>query len=226
MMKVVWILLTLTLLGCNKWQVGGGTVTRLRHAIEKNLEDEFDCTDADCNEQSPQQIGTTTTAAVVSNEIRPESNCPQPPCQPITADQLLRDGFVKLGNKFYYFSPEIKSWHNALLTCQSKGAHLAHPLSSLENDHLKSYLRSNFWDTMWWLDGTDSAQEGKWVWSHDNSPITFTDWYKTEPDNSVLKSDCLLYWNVDDWKWGDGDCSVAIKYICQAHPKRCCNFSS
>ncbi|GAB6029533.1 chromatin-modulating protein mrc1 [Chamberlinius hualienensis] len=226
MMNVVWVLLTLSVLGCVKREVVGSVVADLSHVNEQISDNGSDCINFECNGHLAKRIKTALIFSDENGQNNQHSNCPKPSCQPITADQLLGDSFVKLGNKYYYFSPDAKSWHNALLACQSKGAQLAHPLNAEENNNLKSYLRSHFLKTSWWwLDGNDAAQEGKWMWSYNNSPITFTDWYKTEPDNNVEASNCLIYWEVDGWKWGDADCPAARRYICQTQPKPCCSVS-
>ncbi|GAB6029377.1 hypothetical protein CHUAL_005141 [Chamberlinius hualienensis] len=156
-MKVAWMLLTLTVLGCVKWSVIGHIVADISHLSEEIGGNGSDCSKVDWNGQLVKRLKTALIFSE-SGHNNQQISGPQP--------------------------------------------------------------------TSWWLDGNDAAQEGKWMWFHNNSPITFTDWYKTEPDNNGEASHCLIYWEIDGWKWGDSDCPVARRYICQTHLKPCGNVSA
>ncbi|GAB6028504.1 hypothetical protein CHUAL_002657 [Chamberlinius hualienensis] len=71
--------------------------------------------------------------------------------------------------------------------------------------------------TLWWLDGTNASKNGKWIWQYSQSPIDFTDWYLGKPTLG-LPNYCLVFWEVDGWRWSDLACPTAINYICQAQP--------
>ncbi|GAB6028505.1 hypothetical protein CHUAL_002658 [Chamberlinius hualienensis] len=71
---------------------------------------------------------------------------------------------------------------------------------------------------VWWLDGTDAAKEGKWLWQYNQSPIKFTDWYLGKPTNNNPTANCLLFWEIDGWRWSDAACPTLLRYICQAKP--------
>ncbi|GAB6028503.1 hypothetical protein CHUAL_002656 [Chamberlinius hualienensis] len=82
--------------------------------------------------------------------------------------------------------------------------------------HVES--RANHAGTIyWWLDGTSASKNGKWIWQYNNSPITFNDWYQGKPVID-LPNYCLMYWEVEGWKWSDAPCTDLFYYICQAQP--------
>ncbi|XP_061183036.1 C-type lectin mannose-binding isoform-like [Saccostrea echinata] len=72
-----------------------------------------------------------------------------------------------------------------------------------------------------WVGGTDMLEEGEWIWFPGNTPLTYTDWLSTEPDNqlhsSLEKEHCMsLSPSVyGSYKWSDEICSKHLFFICE-----------
>ncbi|CAG2217847.1 unnamed protein product [Mytilus edulis] len=97
------------------------------------------------------------------------------------------NGWLKNGNKCYYFSDELNTWTDAKIACEAEEGMLVEVDSKCENEFVKmSASESNYW-----LGGTDEQEEGVWIWSHSQNVITFTDWKKGEPNNDKSDEHCL-----------------------------------
>ncbi|GAB6032988.1 Fc fragment of IgE, low affinity II, receptor for (CD23) [Chamberlinius hualienensis] len=118
--------------------------------------------------------------------------------------------FIPVGSNCYFFSTTTSDWQNALATCQSKVADLAHPNTAEKNTRLVDYIKTNFPNIeYWWLGASDLTQEGTWTWTHDNSGLGWNSWLYGQPDNYGNKEDCLHYWMVHNWGWND------LPYLCE-----------
>ncbi|GAB6032985.1 Collectin-11 [Chamberlinius hualienensis] len=131
--------------------------------------------------------------------------------------------FIRIGSFCYFFSKTTSIWQNAVTSCKSKGAELAHPTTKEKNTQLSDYIKKNF-PTIdyWWLGATDSAEEGTWRWAHDNSKLSFTSWGEGQPDDAHIGEDCMHYFNGDIGKWYDMHCDSTkyhIVYICEQKVK-------
>ena len=117
------------------------------------------------------------------------------------------------------------TWSQARDHCISLGGHLATVSTAEENDFLKS-LAGNHTKKMFWLGGTDAAQEGTWSWTTGEN-WGFVDWISGEPDNKSgpdgTAQNCLLL-DLERSGWDDlgdaGDSSGSwilknIGFICE-----------
>ena len=93
-------------------------------------------------------------------------------------------------------------WEKARTSCLSLGGDLASVGSEEENNFINS-LGTNFY-----LGGSDSAQEGTWVWS-DGTAWTYDKWQAGEPINDNNYENCL----IGNWRerrtWNDGTCDLS-----------------
>ena len=77
---------------------------------------------------------------------------------------------------------------------------------------------------------SDAVQEKDWRWS-DGSPLDFTSWGHSQPDNWPSEynndtEDCAVLWTAEDFKskfewtdsWVDVKCSDQNSYICSYNP--------
>ena len=75
--------------------------------------------------------------------------------------------------------------------------------------------------TVFWTSGTDSANEGNWVWESTNATLPcpgYANWANLQPDNAGNNEDCLaLNWRSVEG-WNDYPCSNSYQAICEAHP--------
>ena len=106
------------------------------------------------------------------------------------------------------------SWGGASAACLAAGLQLASVQSAAENALLVTAAAGN---TVW-IGGTDAASEGTWVWSPSNTPLSYTNWYAGEPNNSGGE-DCLL----GNWKsgtWNDARCTKDVpRAMCTNRPR-------
>ena len=80
----------------------------------------------------------------------------------------------------YTLMNDALSWGDADAACQAAGLQLASVQSAAQNALLLTAAAGN---TVW-IGGTDAASEGAWVWSPSNTPLSYTNWYAGEPNNS------------------------------------------
>jgi surface protein len=103
-------------------------------------------------------------------------------------------------------------WADASAACQAAGQQLATVQSAEQNALLLAAARGN---NEVWIGGTDAASEGTWVWSPSNTPLSYTNWYPGEPNNSGGE-DCLEFQsNRLEKQWNDEGCTSKRKYVCQ-----------
>jgi hypothetical protein len=53
------------------------------------------------------------------------------------------------------------------------------------------------------------------VWSPSNTPLSYTNWYPGEPNNSGGREACLEFNFQNSGKWNDAFCPSGRKYVCQ-----------
>ena len=64
----------------------------------------------------------------------------------------------------------------------------------------------------YWIEATDVAKEGTFIWTSDNSTVGFGNWYPGEPNN-YNNEDCVNICRNEHWN--DADCNRKYSYICQ-----------
>ena len=105
------------------------------------------------------------------------------------------------------------SWEEARTSCLSLGGDLASVGSEEENNFIASLSSVELW-----LGGTDSAQEGTFVWS-DGTAWTYQNWNSKEPNN-LGNEDCvhMLHdkWNTNG-KWNDRKCTHVTAFLCEKY---------
>ena len=117
-----------------------------------------------------------------------------------------------------YRQPEgiATDWADAESMCQnmSPGAHLA----SIHSREEQKFVEDNFPPTAKnphiWLGGSDTNEEGSWVWT-DGSSWDYTSWTENEPNNNhATGENCLLgHWGDG---WNDINCDYSFGFLCQA----------
>ena len=69
-----------------------------------------------------------------------------------------------------------------------------------------------------WLGGTDTAEEGDWIWK-DGKAWKFTSWANHQPDDKTGDEDCVyLKTETDLPKWYNEPCSWLLFFLCQIEP--------
>ncbi|XP_071148863.1 perlucin-like [Mytilus edulis] len=130
----------------------------------------------------------------------------------IRSDSLAcPNGWLKNGNKCYYFSDELNTWTDAKSACEAEEGMLVEVDSKCENEFVKKSAN----ESGYWLGGTDEQEEGVWVWSHSQNFITYTDWKAGEPNNARGNEHCLILWESSGYAWNDSPCKQLMPFICE-----------
>ena len=66
-----------------------------------------------------------------------------------------------------------------------------------------------------WLDASDIAMEGTWIWMATNEVVTYTNWRTGEPSNTGHNEDCLRLYTHQAGLWNDVPCDVNCNSICE-----------
>jgi len=112
----------------------------------------------------------------------------------------------------YTLMNEELSWLDANAACLAEGLQLASVHSEAENDLLVTAAAGN----QVWIGGTDANSEGRWVWSPSNTPLSYRNWHRGNPDNLNGRQDCLMLGYGNPGEWDDRYCTGERKYICES----------
>lgn len=107
----------------------------------------------------------------------------------------------------YLAAATTKSWPAAQAACQAWGGSLAAIGTSAEVDLVRAQLAGGSW-----IGGTDSANEGAFVWIS-GEPWSFTNWSSGEPNNSFSNENCVQL--MPDGHWNDLGCTIPLGYVCE-----------
>jgi cysteine-rich repeat protein len=123
---------------------------------------------------------------------------------------------VQLGLNCYADVTSGATRANAHSACSSSlGGHLVTIGSQAENDFVWLDVMTPATGTARWIDLSDQAQEGSFVWST-SEPVAYTNWGSGEPNNSG-NEDCAEFRYFDN-EWNDGACGSARPFICEYEP--------
>jgi len=85
-----------------------------------------------------------------------------------------------------------------------------------KDDAIMAYLRTlSLYNIQgFWMGGHALEQKMVYKWVHNRQPLTYTNWYQGEPNNSGNQEDCLEF-QLTTWKWNDINCQKANPFICE-----------
>lgn len=96
------------------------------------------------------------------------------------------------------------------------GGHLVTIDSAAENDFVWLEAMTFFSTSPRWIDLSDQATEGTFVWST-GEPLSYTNWASGEPSNSSGNEDCVEFrYSVNEWN--DANCGNARPFMCEYEP--------
>ena len=149
------------------------------------------------------------------------------PCSAVT---WLTD--ANTGKQYGVLNTKVFSYEDATKICQDAGGKLPEPRNSEENDFLDNFGTTT---KVFFLGLTDTAAEGQWVWTSDDSTVTWKPWKSGEPDGGTSENCCAMYKNAqfvaDKKSWKSEGCdqpaTTKVPVVCELTRKytiHCCFF--
>ena len=152
------------------------------------------------------------------------------------AMEECRDPWSQLSTGCYLFQPRNSTWYEAKQNCKQSGGHLVEIDSMEEMNTLRRAMDSESWDDTnvegVWIGLNDVFHDGTWVWDHSGTPLEFSMWAPSEPDNFRGAQHCgASLKNMDptlshpEWagEWFDVSCEenqLHLGTICEAPGNR------
>jgi len=114
----------------------------------------------------------------------------------------------------YQFCGVQTAWLDASAACAASGYHLAAIADAGEDAWIEARIDELPFG-YWWIGLNDSAVPDTWVWS-DGSPVTYTHWGPSEPNNLLGNEACVELNRFDpNPGWNDQPCDYTWKYVCE-----------
>ncbi|XP_067661409.1 uncharacterized protein [Haliotis asinina] len=125
----------------------------------------------------------------------------------------------------YTFHTTPTNWSNCQEACkkENSASHLVAIESEEEQKFLVNIIKNDpaltaAGSSGFFTSGNDEETENNFRWTGMDTPysIGYTNWYPGQPNNVLLKQDCLVmeYPNAD-YEWNDNECSSSFPYICE-----------
>lgn len=143
--------------------------------------------------------------------------------RPFGRKDIPKDAFT-IADHSYYFFTDPKTQAQAQEACEKLGGYLARVNSRSEQDAMNAKLASFRLpgDAVFWVDGSDKQQEGRW-WFLDGSPMPGDlQWLPLQPDNANggehgLQLMCKKHRYYDRWDVGlnDGLQDGKFGFLCE-----------
>lgn len=137
-----------------------------------------------------------------SNEFCNWPDQVSPPCTAECKKPWIRAD--RVGN-CYLFGTEPMNYDDAQQFCTDNGGHLAEPRSKKETKVINNKIEKHAGGESYWIGLTDRRSEGTFVWGSDNTEVTYTNWYKNEPNN-LRNEDCVHIRPSRNSEWNDSKC--------------------
>ncbi|KAG7158888.1 C-type lectin-like 22 [Homarus americanus] len=133
--------------------------------------------------------------------------------------------YTLVGNECLYFMVFAKvTFQEAHYTCQTADGGLANIISATQMKAVVDYIKfSDFKSKDFWLDGTDSEEEGKWTTVSGQPILMGTPFWASylahdEPNDYLHKEDCLVLSYDEFYYMNDVSCDDKSHPLCQAPP--------
>ncbi len=87
--------------------------------------------------------------------------------------------------------------------------------------NILTMLKTNFISAIYskslWTGGNDLASEGEWHWVGSLLPMTYTNWYRYQPDNGHNREHCMELERRYRYRWNDQPCHLLNHFICEIY---------
>ncbi|KAK8734902.1 hypothetical protein OTU49_005721, partial [Cherax quadricarinatus] len=141
---------------------------------------------------------------------------PQPPPPPAVT---CPEGWSYWNNHCYFFSDTTTDWDSAHDACNNNmGSELVSIASEDEDNYLASVLSSAY--KLAWIGLHDDNNGANWHWV-DGTPLDYTNWYYTEPNDQDGNEHCAEKRYDYGNQWNDMRCSETNYYICKITVTTC-----
>ncbi|XP_055999463.1 perlucin-like [Ostrea edulis] len=137
----------------------------------------------------------------LETQIKRLTNCPR--------------GWNKHGRSCYKLNTQKSTWKTADQFCRRLSGKLAEIGTKDENDFIKNLINNNPGTARAWIGGEDTAEEGTWIWTFSEIPLSFKNWNKGEPNDRKGKEGCLEILGVLNGLWNDLPCSNSSVSVCE-----------
>ncbi|XP_056017436.1 perlucin-like [Ostrea edulis] len=121
-------------------------------------------------------------------------------------------GWIQFRYKCYWFSQDAKPWVEAKGICALNHTKLAEPRTANESSFLISHTQRN--GGIYWIGISDMIEEGKWIYSSDQTVIQVNDFHPGEPNHHTV-ANCVALCHCFDGKWVDEPCGENYRFICE-----------
>ncbi|XP_037041256.1 C-type lectin 37Db-like [Bradysia coprophila] len=112
------------------------------------------------------------------------------------------------------------NWYRAMQFCRFHGMHLASIESQLEHEAIVALIVDyNMKTDEFWISGNDLAFAGNFSWMGNGQPLTYMNWYASEPNN-IGAERCVLLWSrnigsADRLWWHNSNCTDEHYFVCE-----------
>lgn len=128
---------------------------------------------------------------------------------------LCPKGWHSFQSSCYYLSTDTTTWSNSKMICQGLRGFLAKVENVEENSYLEKIIKDTNSFVPAWIGGNDIEEEGNYVWTSNNTKISFTDWAPNQPNNYGKYQHCIRYEFNTQWIWNDERCEKLSRFLCQ-----------
>lgn len=70
-------------------------------------------------------------------------------------------------------------------------------------------------DSNIWIGANDIENEGRWIWSSDNTTVHYFPWRSDQPDNFHSEEHCAHIFSDKEGGWNDLHCSGRLFFTCE-----------
>jgi len=102
----------------------------------------------------------------------------------------------------YRVSNTQMNYYQADQFCKKHGGYLFEPRTAADTNFIKPMLSQGLF---YWI-GLNNLANGRYLWQSDNSPLTYTNWAPSNPDNFNIER-CVVSCGYGGYLWNTIGCS-------------------
>ncbi|CAC5367790.1 unnamed protein product [Mytilus coruscus] len=121
------------------------------------------------------------------------------------------DEWILHNEHCYFFAWEELTWSQAKDNCKEKNSDLV----KIEDENEELWIEGLMPDSKIWIGANDIENEGRWIWSSDNTTLQYFPWRSGQPDNYNNEEHCAQIFSDKDGGWNDIGCSERLSFTCE-----------